>query len=160
MNSNTRNRFKAYTSPANGDAQRKRELGHIHQGRQALGWSDDDYRYHLDQQTGATSSATLDSQGRAKILAHMAKLGFIPKASTFKPFDQDEKIKWLWKKLGEVGGLRDCSAASLLAFIARTTGTGYADIKFIPTSDASRVIEALKSMLDRAKRSQKIKINQ
>lgn len=154
MNSNTRNRFKAYTSPANGDAQRKRELGHIHQGRQALGWSDDDYRYHLRQQTGATSSATLDSQGRAKILAHMAKLGFIPKASTFKPFNQAEKIKWLWKKLGEAGGLRECSAASLLAFIARTTGTGYADIKFIPTSDASKIIEALKSMLDRTKRIQ------
>lgn len=159
MNSKTRNRFKAYTSPANGEAQRKRELGHIHQGRQALGWSDDDYRYHLRQQTGSTSSATLDSQGRAKILAHMAKLGFIPKASTFRPFDQAEKIKWLWKKLEEAGGLRDGSDTSLLAFIARTTGTGYADIKFIPTSDASRVIEALKSMLDRAKRIQKIKID-
>lgn len=132
---------------------RKRELGHIHQGRKALGWSDDDYRYHLRQQTGASSSATLDSQGRAKILAHMAKLGFIPKASTFKPFDQVEKIKWLWKKLIEAGGLRDGSTSSLLAFIARTTGTGYSDIKFLPTSDASRVIEALKSMLDRAKRS-------
>lgn len=160
MNATSRIRFKAYTSQSNGDAQRKRELGHIHQGRQSLGWSDDDYRYHLRQQTGSTSSATLDSQGRAKILSHMAKLGFIPKASTFKPFDQAEKIKWLWKKLGDAGGLRDCSAASLLAFIARTTGTGYADIKFIPTSDAARVIEALKSMLDRAKRRQKINNDQ
>ena len=160
MNATSCNRFKAYTSQSNGDAQRKRELGHIHQGRQALGWSDDDYRYHLRQQTGAISSATLDSQGRAKILAHMAKLGFIPNASTFRPFDQAEKIKWLWKKLWEAGGLRDVSAASLLAFISRTTGTSYADIKFIPTSDASRVIEALKSMLDRAKRSQKIKNDQ
>lgn len=155
MNDTSRNRFKTYTNQSNGDAQRKRELGHIHQGRQALGWSDDDYRYHLRQQTGATSSASLDSQGRAKILAHMARLGFFPKASTFKPFDQAEKIKWLWKKLGEAGGLRDCSAASLLAFIARTTGTGYDDIKFLPALDASKVIEALKEMLDRAKQIHK-----
>lgn len=35
-------RFRTYTSPANDAAQRLRELGHIHQGRTALGWSEDD----------------------------------------------------------------------------------------------------------------------
>lgn len=153
MNATSRDRFKIYTSQSNGDAQRKRELGHIHQGKQALSWSDDDYRYHLQQQTGVTSSALLDGPGRAKMLTHMAKLGFTPKVNSFKPFGQAEKIKWLWKKLDESGGLRDGSLASLLKFIARTTGTSYSDIKFVPTADGSKIIEVLKSMLDRAKRT-------
>ena len=134
--------------------QRTRELGHIHQGRRALGWSEDDYRYHLRQQTGEATAASLNDLGRAKMLAHMAKLGYIPMGGTFRPFNQAEKILWLWKKVHQTGGLRDVSNASLMAFISRTTGAGYSDVKFLPTADATKVIEALKSMLDRAKRAQ------
>ena len=148
-------RFTSYSSPVNLEAQRKRELGHIHQGKAALGWSDEDYRFHLLQNTGKSSAADLDSAGRAAVLSHMAKLGFRPKAREFKPFGQPEKIVWLWKQIGLAGGLRDSGQAALLAFVARTTGTGVSDVKFLPTLDASKVIEALKSMLDRAKRTQK-----
>ena len=148
-------RFTSYSSPVNLEAQRKRELGHIHQGKAALGWTDEDYRFHLLQNTGKKSAKNLDAAGRAEILAHMAKLGFKPKAREFKPFGQPEKIVWLWKQIGLAGGLRDSGQASLLAFVARTTGTGVSDVKFLPTLDASKVIEALKSMLDRAKRAQK-----
>lgn len=153
MTTSTR-RFTAHTNQANTQAQRKRELGHIHQGKAALGWSDDDYRFHLVNLTSKTSAAELDTAGRAKVLAHMAACGFKPKASSFKPFDQAAKIAWLWKKLGEAGGLRDASPAALIAFVGRTTGTGVSDLKFLPTLDASKVIEALKAMLDRAKRAQ------
>lgn len=145
--------FRAHTSPINDATLRRRDLAHIHQGRSALGWSEDDYRFHLQNLTGKSSSADLDSAGRSKVLAHMATLGFKPKAA-FKPFGQPEKIKWLWKKLDQAGGLRDGSDAALLAFVARTTGTSFSDPKFIPTAQASRVIEALKSMLDRAKAAQ------
>lgn len=145
--------FRAYTSPINDATLRRRDLAHIHQGSSALGWSEDDYRFHLQNLTGKSSSADLDSAGRAKVLAHMATLGFKPKAA-FKPFGQPEKIKWLWKKLDQAGGLRDGSDAALLVFVARTTGTSFSDPKFIPTAQASRVIEALKSMLDRAKAAQ------
>lgn len=145
--------FRAHTSPINDATLRRRDLAHIHQGSSALGWSEDDYRFHLQNLTGKSSSADLDSAGRAKVLAHMATLGFKPKAA-FKPFGQPEKIKWLWKKLDQAGGLRDGSDAALLAFVARTTGTSFSDPKFIPTAQASRVIEALKSMLDRAKAAQ------
>ncbi len=96
----TTRRFTAHSNPGNADAQRKRELGHIHQGRAALRWSEDDYRFHLRNLTGKSSSA------------------------------------------------------ALLAFIGRTTGSGYSDVKFVPTLEASKVIEALKAMLDRAKRAQ------
>lgn len=137
--------------------QRRRELGHIHQGRTALGWTEDDYRFHLVAITGVASSADLDSAGRAKVQAHMARLGFRLKSRNFKPFGQPEKIKWLWKKLDEAGGLRNGSPAALLAFVSRTTGTTVSDLKFLPTAQASTVIEALKSMLDRANRQAGLK---
>lgn len=150
----TTRRFTAHTNAANVDAQRKRELGQIHQGRAALHWSDDDYRFHLRNLTGKTSSKDLDAKGRRKVLDHMVTLGYTPKAAKFQPFDQAAKIKWLWRKVGAHGGLRDPSPAALLAFVGRTTGTGVADVKFLPTLEASKVIEALKAMLDRAKRAQ------
>lgn len=150
-------RFVAHTSPFAAKDQRRRELGHIHQGRTALGWTEDDYRFHLVEITGVASSADLDAAGRAKVLAHMAKLGFQPKSSNFKPFGQPEKIKWLWKKLDEAGGLRDGSHTALLAFVGRTIGTQVSNVKFLPTAQASTVIEALKSMLDRAKRQAQVK---
>ncbi|MFT4243523.1 MAG: regulatory protein GemA [Acidovorax sp.] len=150
----TTRRFTAHTNEDNVQAQRKRELGHIHQGKTLLGWSDDDYRFHLRNLTGKSSSSELDAAGRRKVLAHMATLGYAPKAAKFQPFDQAAKIKWLWRKVGEHGGLRDPSPAALLAFVGRTTGTGVADVKFLPTLEASKVIEALKAMLDRAKRAQ------
>lgn len=150
-------RFVAHTSSFAAKDQRRRELGHIHQGRTALGWTEDDYRFHLVEITGVASSADLDAAGRAKVLAHMAKLGFKPKSASFKPFGQPEKIKWLWKKLNEAGGLRDGSPAALVAFVGRTIGTDVSDVKFLPTAEASTVIEALKSMLDRAKRQAQVK---
>ena len=79
----------------------------------------------------------------------MAACGWSAK-QTFKPFGQPEKIKWLWRKLGEAGALHDGGNAALLAFVARTTGMGVADVKFLPVAQASVVIEALKSWLNRA----------
>ncbi|WP_423457998.1 regulatory protein GemA [Ottowia sp. VDI28] len=150
----TTRRFTAHTNHANAFAQRKRELGHIHQGKAALRWSDDDYRFHLLNLTGKASAAELNGTGRAKVLAHMATLGYKPKAGTFKPFDQAAKIQWLWGQIGKAGGLVDASPAALLLFAGRVAGTGVSDVKFLPTLEASKVIEALKAMLDRAKRAQ------
>lgn len=146
----TPRKFTAHVSPANLAAQRKRELGHIHQGRAFLQWSEEDYRYHLREITGKSSAADLDAPGRANVLARMAVLGFKPK-DMFKPFDQAAKIKWLWRKLAEAGGVTDPSDRALMAFVARTAGMTVGDLKFLPVQQASTVIEALKSWLDRAK---------
>jgi hypothetical protein len=83
----------------------------------------------------------------------MAAAGFKPKASTFKPFDQAAKIKWLWKKIASAGGLRDASEAALLTFVGRHTGKGVDKVEFLPTADATKVIEALKAMHTRAERA-------
>lgn len=154
MTPTTRRPFTAHTNVGAVEAQRKRELGHIHQGKAALGWSDDDYRYHLRELTGKASAADLDLAGRRKVLMHMEALGYAPKAAKFQPFDQAAKIKWLWRKIGEAGGLRDASPDALLTFVGHSTGAGVSDVKFLPTTEASKVIEALKAMLDRAKRAQ------
>ncbi len=146
--------FTTHTNRSAVEAQRKRELGHIHQGKAALHWSDDDYRVHLLNLTGKASAAELDEAGRRTVLARMARLGYSPKGSNFKPFDQAAKIKWLWRKLHEAGGVRDASDAALMAFVGRTAGMGVADLKFLPVAHASTVIEALKAWLDRAKRAQ------
>lgn len=68
--------------------------------------------------------------------------------------DQNAKIKWLWKKIGEHDGLRDPSPAALPSSAA-LQAADIPDVKFVPTMEASKVIEALKAMLDRAKRAQK-----
>lgn len=81
-------RFTVTTNQAKAAAQRKRELGHIHQGRAALGWSEDDYRYHLKNITGHSSAVGLDGPGRAKVLAHMATLGYKPKTATGSRYPQ------------------------------------------------------------------------
>lgn len=144
----TTGQFTAHTNTGSVEAQRRRELGHIHQGAKALKWSEDDYRFYLRHATGADTAAKLDAAGRRKMLAFMETLGYQP-ASKFKPFGQAEKIAWLWKKLGEHGALRDTSPAALLAFVGRTTGSGVSDVSFLPTVEASKVIEALKAMLNR-----------
>lgn len=142
-----------HTNEAKVQAQRKRELGWIHQGKAALGWSDDDYRYHLHQKTGKHSAAELDAKGRRLVLDHMAACGFKPKSAGFKHFGQADKIKWLWRKLGETGALHNTSNQALVAFIGRVTGMGVSDPKFLPVAQASTVIEALKDWLDRAKKA-------
>lgn len=151
MASTARGALTVHSTASNVDAQRKRELGQIHQGKAALRWTQDDYRFHLRNLTGKSSSAELNATERRTVLSHMATLGYTPKAAKFQPFDQAAKIKWLWRKIGEAGGLRDPSPTALLVFVGRTTGTGVADVKFLPTQEASKVIEALKAMLDRAK---------
>ena len=156
MTTTTRRHFTAHTNQAASDAQRKRDLGQIHAGKKALNWSDDDYRFHLVNITGKSSSADLDAAGRAKVLARMATAGYKPKAAGFQPFDQAAKIKWLWKKIGAAGGLREASDAALLAFVGRHTGKGVSDLKFLPTADATKVIEALKAMLTRAERAKSV----
>lgn len=127
---------------------RKNELAQIHIGVQALKWSDDDYRAILFAKTGKSSSAELDSTGRKRFLEHMRACGW---KGGQKPFTQAAKIAWLWKKLAEAGGTPDGSQAALLAFVARVTGMGISDLKFLPTAGASNVIEALKARLNRSK---------
>lgn len=129
---------------------RNGDLAKLHMGKKALTLSDEDYRAVLLRQGGVASAKDLDHEGRRRVLAYFASLGFAPER---KPFGQAEKIAWLWRKLGEAQVLRDTSQAALMAFVGRTVGVDVAHPKFLPVADASKVIEALKSMLNRASKA-------
>jgi phage gp16-like protein len=124
---------------------RNRDLAKIHMAKKQLGLGDDEYRAILHAQGGASSAGDLDHEGRTKVLAYFKRLG----VKDAKPFGQVEKIEWLWRKLGEAGALRDTSNAALLAFVGRTANAGVSHLRFLPIGEASKVIEALKAMLNR-----------
>lgn len=127
---------------------RNRDLAKIHMAKKQLNLGEEEYRAILLGRGGHSSSANLDHEGRTKVLAYFKQLGF----KDLKPFGQVEKIEWLWRKVGEAGVLRDTSKAALLAFVGRNTSAGVSHLKFLPVTEASKVIEALKAMLNRPRK--------
>lgn len=128
---------------------RNADLARIHMAKAQLGLDDATYRTVLMTQCGVSSARDLDHAGRQRMLRYLQAQGAAP--AKRRPFGQPEKIEWLWKKLGEAQRIRDASPQALLAFIARITGTGYSHARFLPVADATKVIEALKAMLNRPK---------
>lgn len=57
-------------------------LAKIHIAKKQLGLDDDTYRAMLQAHGGVTSSKDLSILGAAKVLAHLERSGFKPKAST------------------------------------------------------------------------------
>lgn len=125
---------------------RNRDLAKIHMAKKQLNLGEEEYREILRSQTGQSSSSGLDHEGRTRVLAYFQRLGF----RDSKPFGQVEKIEWLWRKLGETGALHDRSSVALLAFIGRVADTSVSHLRFLPVAEASKVIEALKAMLNRS----------
>lgn len=61
---------------------RHADLAKIHMAKKALGMSQDDYETMLLAQAGVDSASMLDHTGRLKVLAHLQRLGWKPKASS------------------------------------------------------------------------------
>ena len=125
--------------------------------RRQLKLTEEVYRTILQAQGGASSSTAMDDAALRRVIGYLERTYKLPapKKAPPKPFTQADKIAWLWKKVGEHGGLRDASSQALIAFIARTAGLQVSHPKLLPPPEASKVIEALKSMLDRAKRAER-----
>lgn len=70
------NKFSRSASPV----LRKSELAAIHIAKADVGMAQDTYRTLLRTQFGVDSAADLDDDGRARLLDHFAKLGFVSKA--------------------------------------------------------------------------------
>jgi phage gp16-like protein len=64
--------------PIDSQDTRRRDLALIHIAKKQLGLNDGCYREILFNVTGLKSSALLDMEGRAKLLAHFKKIGFTP----------------------------------------------------------------------------------
>ena len=114
------------------------------------------HRDALEAWTGKRSSSKMNEAERHQVIENMKKLGFTPHS------DQDErleiadddkphvqKIKGLWLKLHDEGAVTNPSLESLNAFVARMTDIDH--VKWLPPSDGSVVIEALKGWYERAR---------
>lgn len=130
-------------------AQRRNDLAQIHIAVSALGWSEADYRAILQAKTGRSSAAQLDSTGRKRFLDHLRQCGWKPQGKGPRLTKQQWLVQRLWQDLGKAGALEDKSAAALNRFIKAQGGPD--ELRFLGTSHASLVIEALKSWLQRVK---------
>lgn len=137
------------------DAQRKRDLARIHQGKAALGWDDDTYRALLRQVCGVDSAAKLDAAGRARFLEHLAKCGWrqAPAAAPAdrpvrKALTRPQRLMWsLWQQLADAKLVENRRMPALLAFVSRTTGVDR--LEWLNGQQETMVIEALKLWLAR-----------
>jgi hypothetical protein len=136
-----------------GPKARNNELAQIHMAVAALLWSEEDYRAILFAKTGKRSAGELDGTGRKRFIEHLKACGWTgsKKAAGPRYSKQQWHVLMLWRDLGKAGALADKTDSALNAFIAKQCGVS--DLRFLDTSHASLVIEALKSWLKRAKRN-------
>lgn len=134
-------------------ADRRRELSAIHAAATKLGMDTADkdpsteYRQLLHGLTGKTSASELDTGGRRAVIRRLQHLI----GNQGKPKDgwHAEKMRQLWRQLGEHPGvLKDPTERGLVAFVKALTGKDA--LRFLPTRDGNKVVEALKAMLKRA----------
>lgn len=127
-------------------------LAQIHIARKELGMDEDTYRSVLLRVTRKPSSAAMSPAERRKVIAEFKRLGFKPKSSfgqrpkSDKPYVR--KVFALWGELKRKGIWRDPSPHSLRHFVKNMTDCD--DPEWLTYPQASRVIEALKRMGDRA----------
>lgn len=132
---------------------RAREIAAIHIMATQIGLDTADkseasaYRTMLRERGGAPSAAGLSPQGRKRVLAHLRDC--VGPAQRARPPGgwQAEKIRKLWKQLGDGGVLRDPSERGLSEFVL--TQTGVSSPNFLDSHQANRLIEALKAWVAR-----------
>lgn len=127
----------------------------IHVAKRQLGLDDADYRATLRAATGKESSATMSANELARALEAFESLGF---KQAFKGAPDGKKspravirlIFGLWTEVGRRGLIENATRPALLAFVKRMTGVDHPD--WLKNDEANKVVEALKSIRDRAKK--------
>jgi len=128
---------------------RRKTMAKIHIAKKDLGLDDDTYRAMLVELTGKDSSKALTDQQLGKVMHHLKKRGFKPKAPahTGSQRRQDTsaeatKVRALWLFLFELGEVRDPSEKALAAYVKRITRVE--DLHWIDSDQIAQVIETLK----------------
>lgn len=138
------------------EAKRKQLIKLIHVARRELHMQDDDYRAmlaNIPALEGATSSAGLTIPKLRLVLETLKAKGFkvVPKAKKHSQKLADDAqsrlIRHLWLSLADAGKVRDRSETALNKFVEHRTGV--AQLAWLSTAQASKVIEALKQWLNR-----------
>lgn len=134
-------------------AQHRRAIyAKVHIARHQLHMDEDDYRQVLFAATGRTSLRDCDEKQLEAVLAALKAKGFEPlpksgaKAAAQHPMAR--KARALWISLYQLGVVRNPSEQALEAFARRQLGCE--KLVWARQSDAFRLIEALKSMAERA----------
>lgn len=130
---------------------RNPHLAKIHIARKELALPEDQYRALLVRITGQDSASGLSDAKLQAVIAELGRLGWSPRA-TFKPSGKRHvrHVFALWTELGRLGAV-DATRPALRAFCQRQAGVS--DPEFLSSQDAYKVTEALKAMIDRAKRA-------
>lgn len=125
-------------------------LAQIHVAKAQLGMDDDDYRALLERVTGKRSSAVLTEPQRRAVIEEMKRRGFKTKGRGRRPSSKPyvRLVFALWGELKREGVWRQDDVSSLRAFTKRMAGVD--DPEFMTYAEATKVIEALKKMRDRA----------
>lgn len=127
----------------------------IHVGaRRDLAMDEDTYRDMLEGVTGKRSTKDMEPWELERVLDRLYSLGFVkkggkngPPAHKMADDPQSKMIRALWLKLADMGQVRNPSEDALNAFVRRQTGRDR--LEWISSTQASNVIEALKSWVVR-----------
>ncbi len=139
------------TSPAKKtDPFRRGLLGKVHIAQKTLGLDEDTYRDLLEARTGKRSAGKCSNAQLVDLIEYFKAQGFKPKkkaparAGRRKLADGEtqRKIRALWLTLYHLGLVADPAESALAAFVKRQAGID--DLRWLPGSQAYKVIEALK----------------
>lgn len=125
-------------------------LAQIHIARAQLALEDDDYRALLRRVTGKESSAELSDTQRRAVIAELKRRGFKTKGTGRRKSDKPyvRKVFALWGELKREGVWREDGVKSLRAFVKKMASVD--DPEFMDYAEATKVIEAMKKMKERA----------
>lgn len=136
-------------------------LAQIHIAKKQLGLSEPEYRDLLVAATRKNSSSLMSLAELGLVIEAMVKAGFKPafKGAPRASGDAQEVKKsarkvvrlifGLWSELARRGIVENGSRQALFAFVKRQTDVDHPD--WLDNKQASQVVEAMKSMLNRNK---------
>jgi len=137
------------------EAERKRALRRVQTARRAIGLDDDTWRDLLERVTGQRSAAALGAGQLRDVSAELGRLGWTPEAhgggGTWRPrakHGHHRKIYAIWGGLRAAGVWKVQSVQSLHAFCKRVAWVDH--VEWCDAHQASKVIEALRAIADRA----------
>lgn len=134
------------------ESERNRLICLIHVAKNQLKLSDDEYRAVLEGATGKNSCSDMVGLELKHAYDAMVRLGFKPgpgpnKAAKAKS-PQISKLRAQWIELHGLGLVKDRSDAGLRKFCKRLTGVDR--LEWLTSAQASKAIEGLKAMRQRA----------
>lgn len=142
-----------------GSDRRNQLIRLIHVARRELSMQDDDYRAMLAGMPalgGRTSSADLGINGLELVLQALKNKGFKVRARGPENTPQTRKLasdpksklaRHLWLRLRDMNELRDASEKALNSYVQHLTGV--ADLAWLDSKQADKVIDSLKAWVKR-----------